>query len=210
MPNSSNIELDTVRTLISRVREGENSARSELAAQVQSYLGIMADQNLNHQICANVGASDIVQMTLIRMVDGIDDFRGNSTPEFYGWLNEIVKNEARKANRDLTRQKRDVRRQRSIHEQETESRAFCGLPVHDTTPQSSAIARERIKLFHEALSRLPHDYAEVIRMRNLEQLEFKAIAEKMNRTVNAVSKIWHRAILKFEQELELLNEQSRQ
>ncbi len=126
MPNSSNIELDTVRMLISRVRDGEESARSELVAQVQSYLGIMADQNLNRQICAKVGPSDIVQLTLIRMIDGIDNFRGSSTPEFFGWLNEIVKNESRKATRDLTRQKRDVRRQCSIHDQENGSRALGG------------------------------------------------------------------------------------
>jgi len=210
MPNSTNIELDSVRILVSRIREGDQSARSQLASQVQSYLSMMADKNLSNQVRSNLGPSDVVQMTLIKMVDGIENFRGTSTREFFGWLNEIVKNEARKASRDLTRQKRDIRRQRSIHDPEHESRAFGGLYDLNVTPQSKAIAEERIQMFHKALSRLSDDYATVIRLRNLEQLEFKAIAEKMCRTVNAVSKIWCRAILKFEQELELLNEQSRQ
>jgi RNA polymerase sigma-70 factor (ECF subfamily) len=210
MPNSSKLELDTVRILISRVRDGDESARGDLAIQVQSYLSMMADRNLNDQVRGNVGPSDVVQLTLMKMVDGIDNFRGNSTPEFYGWLNGIVKNEARKVSRDLTRKKRDIRRQQSIDDQEKGSRGFGGIQAHEVTPQSSALAKERIELFHLALSRLSDDYATVIRLRNLEQLSFNDIAVKMNRTVNAVSKIWHRAILKFEQELELLNEQSRQ
>jgi RNA polymerase sigma-70 factor, ECF subfamily len=210
MANSPNLELDTVRILVSRIRDGDQSARSELATQVQSYLSMMADKNLDQQVRQNIGPSDVVQMTLLKMVEGIDGFRGESTPEFFGWLNQIVKNEARKASRGLTSKKRDVRRQQSIQEQENESRVFGGLTDQKLTPQSAALSQERIELFHLALSRLSDDFSTVIRLRNLEQLEFKEIAEKMNRTVNAVSKIWCRAILQFEKEMERLNEQTKQ
>lgn len=210
MANVSNLELESVRTLVARIQDGDQSAQSELATQVQSYLNMMADRNLDDKVRQNVGPSDVVQMTLIKMVNGIGDFQGESSKEFFGWLNQIVKNEARKATRDLTRQKRDIRRQRSIHNQDNESRVYGGIEDHEITPQSAALSKERIELFHDALARLSNDHRTVIRLRNLEQLEFKAIAEEMDRTVNAVSKMWCRAVLKLEEELELLGEQTKQ
>lgn len=204
-----NLEMDTVRILIERVRDGDRAAQSELVQQIQSYVTIMADHSLDPSIRAQVGPSDIVQQTMIKMIDGIGEFNGNSKPEFFGWLNTIVQNEALKSLRDLTRQKRDVRRQKSLSLLTGDSaRSFA--PVESKmTPPSAAVANERINLFHEALAKLSPDYATVIRLRNLDQLAFPEIAERMGRTPNSVSKLWIRAVVKFKKELEALDDNSR-
>ncbi len=202
MDEQGDFELDTVKLLIKQARSGDDSAKSELAAQVQSYLSMMADRKLNPAIRSNVNPSDIVQYTLIRMVDGIDKFRGTTRAEFFGWLKTIVHNESAKANRHFRSQKRDVTRQRSIIQPESGSFFFAEPSDSQPTPQTNALSRERIQLLYELLKKLPEDYAEVIRLRNLEQLTFREIGEKMERSEAAANKLWNRAIEKFQKELE--------
>ena len=203
--NEEELELDTVRLLIEQAREGDMQAKSELAVQVQSYLSMMADRKLNPAIRSNVNPSDIVQHTLIRMVDGIDNFRGTTRAEFFGWLNKIVHNESSRANRRFHSKKRDITRERSMAQQETGSFFFAEPSDSQPTPQTNALSQERIQLLYELLKKLPEDYAEVIRLRNLEQLSFREIGEKMERSEAAANKLWNRAIAKFQTELEKSN-----
>lgn len=206
MDEQDDFELDTVRLLVEQARGGDVAAKSELASQVQSYLSMMADRQLNPAIRSNVNPSDIVQHTLIRMVDGIDNFRGTTRAEFFGWLNTIVQNESARANRHYRSQKRDVTRQRSIAQPDSGSFFFVEPSDDQPTPQTSALSQERIQLLYELLKRLPEDYAEVIRLRDLEQLSFREIGERMERSEAAANKLWNRAIEKFQKELEKSNE----
>lgn len=210
LAESVKLEPDTVRILIERIREGDESAQSELVNQIQSYVVIMADQNLDNQIRACVGPSDIVQQTMMKMVDGIDQFKGQTTPEFFGWVNMIIKNEALKSRRDQTRQKRDVRRRQSLDVMQNDSQLGFEPEQTQLTPQSDALAKERIETFHLALSRLSDEHATIIRMRNLDNLSFTEISEQLGRTKDSVSKLWYRAILKFKKELGALDEDTRQ
>ena len=84
---------------------------------------------------------------------------------------------------------------------------FFAEPSDDQpTPQTNALSKERVQLLHQLLKRLPDDYAEAIRLRNLEQLSFREIGEKMDRSEAAAHKLWSRAIEKFQTELEKTNE----
>jgi len=76
------------------------------------------------------------------------------------------------------------------------------------TPQTNALSKERVELFHSLLKRLPDDYAEVIMLRNLQQLSFREIGDKMDRTEGAAGKLWDRAISKFQQELNRMSEEA--
>lgn len=201
MEQEDDFELDTVRLLIEQARDGDAQAKSELASQVQGYLTMMADRKLNASIRSNVNPSDIVQHTLIRMVDGIDNFRGQTRAEFFGWLNTIVQNESSRANRHFRSQKRDVARQRSMTQESSGSFIFVEPSDSQPTPQTNALSAERVQLLHKLLKKLPEEHGEVIRLRNLEQLTFREIGERMNRTEGAATKLWNRAIAKFQIEL---------
>ncbi len=47
------------------------------------------------------------------------------------------------------------------------------------------------------LSQLPEDYREVIVLRHLEELTFPEIAERLDRSVDSVQKVWVRALAKL-------------
>lgn len=154
MEQEDDFELDTVRLLIEQARDGDAQAKSELASQVQGYLTMMADRKLNASIRSNVNPSDIVQHTLIRMVDGIDNFRGQTRAEFFGWLNTIVQNESSRANRHFRSQKRDVARQRSMTQESSGSFIFVEPSDSQPTPQTNALSAERVQLLHKLLKKL--------------------------------------------------------
>ena len=208
-PVQDSLDLDTIRLLVDKARDGDRDAQSQIVEQVQSYLSMMADKNMPQVIRPHMNPSDIVQHTLIQMVNGFENFRGSSTQEFYGWLNQIIKNESKKAARDLTRQKRDVRKQMSMNQQ-TESQSQLNFEAVDfqATPGTEAIANERIELFKNVLDSLPQDYSTVIQLRTFERLSFNEIGEKMNRTPDAVSKLWYRAIVKFQKEIEEVDDET--
>jgi RNA polymerase sigma-70 factor (ECF subfamily) len=208
-PNEDSLDPDTVRLLIQDLRGGDSEAKSKLASHVQSYLNIMAGNKISPALRAHLNPSDIVQQSLIQMVNGIDNFRGNSSKEFYAWLTQIIRNESNKAARDLTRQKRDVRKQVSMN-QVTPNDSWATFETIDphATPGTEAIANERMELFNRTLESMPEDYAKVIQLRILEQLTFTEIADKLDRSPDSVSKLWYRAVNRFQKEIERTDEQS--
>jgi RNA polymerase sigma-70 factor, ECF subfamily len=209
---SDSIDLGTVSRLIPRAREGDADARSEICRQVQHHLDEMADRNLDARLRSKLSPSDIVQQTLTRMITGFGDFRGASSSEFYGWLNSILKNEIRTSRRDLTRLRRDVRRELSLDQHQpadqpqTRERTHFDAADDLLTPASEALRQEQLERFQRVLARLPADYATVISLRSLEQLPFSEVAARMNRTVDAVTKLFGRALVKFNEELTGLDE----
>ena len=100
-------------------------------------------------------------------------------------------------------------RQRTIGGKDSQAFNINEPADYNPTPGTNAITNERVELFHQALARLPEDYATIIRLRNLEQLPFKEIADRLQRTVDSVSKLWFRAVVKFQQELQQLDDNSR-
>ncbi len=207
--DTPDIDLDTVSLLVPRARLGEEEARDQLLEHVQSYMTLMAKQNSPRHLQGKFGTSDIVQQSLAQVIRGFDGFRGKSKGEFYAWLKVIVTNEAKKLQRDFHRDKRNVLRERPMTTDNSGS-GFGFVPADDAlTPGANAIAAEQIAQLHGALEALPEDYAEVIRLRSLERLSFKDVAEQMNRSLDSVTKLWYRAILKLQQELERNDESAR-
>ena len=99
-------------------------------------------------------------------------------------------------------EKGNIARERPIlerHSDESQDRTR-NLPADkNQTPSSEAIVVEQIDNFYEIMGKLPTDYAEVIRLRSIARMSFKEVAENMGRTHDSVTKLWYRAILKFEE-----------
>jgi RNA polymerase sigma-70 factor (ECF subfamily) len=121
-------------------------------------------------------------------------------------------NEIRSTRRDLLRQRRDIRRERSLgigqsNEDPTNQKAQPLDAADDLlTPATEALRRERLVRFHQALAKLPEDYAKVITWRGLEELPFNEVALRMDRSVDAVTKLFSRALIKLNEELNDLDE----
>ena len=202
------IDLDTVSLLVPRAKDGSSDAREQLLAHIQDYVNLMAKQNAPAKLQGKFGTSDVVQQSLAQVIRGFDGFRGSSKGEFYAWLRTIVTNEANKLQREYHRDKRNVDRERPLAADLSGSGLGFVPTDGQPTPRANAIAAEQIEKLHSALEKLPDDYAQVIRLRSLERLSFKDVAEQMDRSFDSVTKLWYRAILKLQQELEPEDESS--
>jgi RNA polymerase sigma factor (sigma-70 family) len=64
------------------------------------------------------------------------------------------------------------------------------------------MAHEKAQAVEAALARLPEDYRRIIRWRYEDDLPFEEIAQLLQRSENAVRKLWFRAIERLQQELD--------
>jgi RNA polymerase sigma-70 factor, ECF subfamily len=71
----------------------------------------------------------------------------------------------------------------------------------DLSPSGMILAREQAQKLQGALERLPDDYRQVLLLRYQEQRAFEEIAEQMNRSANAVRKLWMRAVERLQDEM---------
>ena len=147
-------------------------------------------------------SSDAVQETFLEAQRNFSAFRGVTEAEFVAWLRGILA--ARIAN--LLRhffgaQGRDIRRERDLNiDLDQSSRSLeRGFVALQSTPSQHLAKRETGVLLADAIAKLPEDYREVILMRHFEELPFSEIATRMQRSVDAIQKLWVRGLARLRQ-----------
>ncbi len=145
-----------------------------------------------------------MQETFLKAHREFAHFAGVGERELVAWLRQIlVRTLANEAKHHKTR-RRDRRRQESLDVLLERSSLAIEEQLADSiaSPSSHAAQREQAVLLADALARLPADYREVFILRNLEQIPVDEIAAKMDRSPNAVRKLWGRAMVALKQALE--------
>ena len=109
---ASSLESHDSRALIDRARNGCNDALTDLIKSLQGYLLAVAHQELNADLKAKLGASDLVQSVLIRAEGNLAEFRGETRQTLLAWLRKILINEIIAVHRRyVTSDKRNVQRE---------------------------------------------------------------------------------------------------
>jgi RNA polymerase sigma-70 factor (ECF subfamily) len=190
--------------LVARARAGDEEARGRLLELYRNYLRFMARTLISQPLQARLDASDLVQETFLKAYREFAGFLGSSEPELVAWLRQIlVRTLADQVKRHRAKG-RDYRREEPLEAMLDRSslaiqeRLAAPLP----SPSSHAIRREQAVLLADALEKLPPDYREVFVLRIIEHVPVEEIAARMGRSVNAVRKLWTRAMLALERELE--------
>jgi RNA polymerase sigma-70 factor (ECF subfamily) len=84
------------------------------------------------------------------------------------------------------------------HELDDASQALDKRLITHTTPSEALARRERGVLLANALAGLPADYREAVVLRHLEGLSFPQIAQRMDRSIDSVKKLWARALARLQ------------
>lgn len=186
---------------IAAARDGSTEAMGKLAEACRGYLLLVANGELNPRLRGKVGASDIVQETLLRAQLGIGGFRGVGEEQLLAWLRRILLNLLGNVHRDFHEtQRRELSRETSLDGFDS-ARQPAGVATGGHTPRSAALATEEATLLRQALLRLPEEYRQVVVLRNWERHSFDEIGRKLGRTAEAARKLWSRALCRLEQEL---------
>src|SRR4029077_16586739 len=108
------------------------------------YLELLARLHLQPRFRSKLGASDIVQETLLKATQNLGQYRGQSDAELAGWLRRILTNTLVDAVRELEGAKRDVALECSLEATlaQSSARLEALLQTNATSPSEQVLRQE--------------------------------------------------------------------
>lgn len=185
--------------LVAGAQAGDAEARGRLIDQCRDYLLLVANQEMDRDLKRKLGASDLVQESMLAAHTCFDRFEGRTERDFLAWIKGILGNEMRQTRREF----KGVKKREIAREAQIDGSAGVGLNLTDpnNTPRRDAVQQEESISLRRAMERLPDNYQQVLQLRNWQHLSFEEIAKKTDRSVDATRKLWYRAIVKLKAEL---------
>lgn len=186
---------------LNAARDGSRESLGRLLQTYRGYLLLVARERLNRKLAAKADALDLVQESLFEAVRDFRQFHGTTSAEMRAWLRRLlVNNLASFSRRFRPGGKRAIGREVAVGTLD-----WPWMLVQTVSPGSALDAQEQADRLALAVQHLSPDSQEVLRLRYLEQESFDQIAEQMQRTANAVRKLWARAIKALREELTWAN-----
>ncbi len=178
---------------------------AERLNEYEPYLRMLARVQLKQNYQAKLGASDLVQQTLLKAIQAVDQFRGTTELELRAWLRQILAHELAHLHRDMHRGKRDVRRELAIQQvlDQSSVRLDQWLAGKSATPSRQVASREQLLRLSRCIEALPEGQREAVRMRYLEGLGVSEIAAALDKSASSVAGLIHRGLKSLRAEIEL-------
>jgi RNA polymerase sigma-70 factor (ECF subfamily) len=187
---------------LSAARAGSRDAQGQALEACRAYLLLVAQQELDPDLRAKGGASDLVQETFLDAHNLFDRFHGTTETELLAWLRQLLLNNLA----DFQRRYRATDKRRVTREiplaGDNSSTDSGGPPAETPTPSAEAVAHEEAVELQRALDHLPEDYRQILMLRYQEGRSFEEIGTLMGRSANAVRKLWLRAVQRLREEME--------
>ena len=133
--------------------------------------------------------SDVVQRTLQKAHEKLDQFRGDSEEQWRGWLRAILLNELRQLVRDIT-PGADSLNESSRNLEEI-------LAADHTSPSERVLRHEQMESLANALGKLNEDERTAVELKYLHGCSVKLISQHMGRTEDAVGGLLKRGMHKL-------------
>lgn len=194
-----NVTQSGIDGLIVRAKSGDSAALGELLEKHRGYLRVLAQRMLGDRFRARLDASDVIQQTCLAVQRNFPEFRGETPGQFIAWLRQVHEGHIRNALREHLAGKRGVGREGGVTAAELESLVEDSL---QSTPSQRVLRDEQAVLLAAALDRLPDGQREAVRLRYLEGLSLKEIADLMNRTERAAGALILRGLAALRNYLE--------
>lgn len=180
-----------VGQFLQAARRGSALALGQLLNGCRQYLLLVANEELESDLKAKGGASDLVQETFLEAHQAFGRFQGSSERELLAWLRQILlHNLANFRRRFRGTGQRQLDREVSLDDAD-HLRGL--LEAVGDSPSSAAVRREEVEGLHRAIERLPEHYRQVILLRHRDQRSFEEIGMAMDRSTDAARMLWWRA-----------------
>lgn len=184
---------EELRDLVGRAVAGETDA---LGSLLEAY-GPQVEQHLRigKPWQAVLEPGDVMQVTYLEAFLQIGRFRPEQADAFPAWLRRIAENNLRDAVRGLDRQKQPPPSRRI--ELPLGDQSFVGLydqlAASSSTPSRAVAEKDIRRILEAALERLPTDYAQTVRLYDLEGKSIDEVAAALKRSAGAVHMMRARA-----------------
>ena len=182
--------------VVSGAGDGSECSSDEcgkILEEFRPYLTAIAMAELPDAMLRKLGASDLVQETILNGFENYASFRGSTKEELAGWLRTILLHVLANLQKAYRSQKRDL-------DLEVPADSQIVNPLQES-PSHAALTREQWSSLEQALSRLSEESQKVVLLRHRENLTFAEIGVRMGKSEDAARKIWARAIEQLQQKL---------
>jgi RNA polymerase sigma-70 factor, ECF subfamily len=181
--------------LLDQALAGSSESFGQLLEDYRAYLTVLAKRYLDNRLRGRLDEADVVQVTFMEAQRDLQSFRGHHIEELLGWLRHILRNNISSAHqRHIYTLKRSAGRE--VSNSPTDSRpALTDLAPSETTSPSQRLMRDEAAVFlANCLEELPDSQQEALRLRYVEGLSLKQIAESMNKTEMAAAGLLKRGL----------------
>ncbi len=163
------------------------------------YLELLARLHLQPRLRSKLGASDIVQETLLKAAQNLGQYQGRSETELVGWLRRILSNTLVDVVRQFEGAKRDVARERSLEASlaQSSARLEALLQSPPSSPSDHLVRHEQVLTLSSALARLPEDQRQAVELHYLQGYAIATVAQEMQRTERSVAGLVRRGLQKL-------------
>lgn len=174
--------------LLEQARGGSSEALGRLFERSAGRLLALIRLRLGPRLRGQLESRDILQACLLRASERIDQFQGSGASSFMGWMARIAENEVRDQASFHARGKRDAARSLPLEE------AADQLPAPLRSALSALVLDERARRLEAALEQMEDRQREVIVLRQLEELSYAEIAQRLGGSPDACRMLYARAM----------------
>jgi RNA polymerase sigma-70 factor (subfamily 1) len=192
--------------LVRRTRAGDLGAVGLLFDRHLPKLRQSVRARLPVSIRARFGESDIVQEAYLSAFRSLPQFEDRGEGSFARWLRGVLEHTvADEVRRHTTVAKRDARREVNMETNGAGDVAAC----EQRTPSAEAASNEASDSLRATVATLTEDHRTVVRLVHDEGLTLVVAAERMNRSPDAVRKLYGRALVQLASRLDPLDSRPR-
>lgn len=187
--------------LLSRAHT-DGKAMGKLLEWARPLLLSISNSELPEELKAKLGASDVVQDTILEIIKSFHQFGGTTAAEFRGWICSVLRNNLRDSNRRFREaEKRAVERERALDDDDSRGNMIRLLAVGDS-PSDQAVMDEQLQALARALDALPKHYRQVLELHHWQRLTFEEIGKITDRSTDAARMLWWRALERLQEDLD--------
>lgn len=174
--------------LLRQAREGSPAALGELFELCGEKLLALVRLRLGPSLRRELESRDVLQETLLKAFERLEQFAGHGRDELMGWLAVIAWNEIRDRAEHYRRLRRDAQLRVSWES------GFDPVARQLHGEVSRIALADDLRRIEAALERLDPDHREVIVLRRYEELGFRDVGQRLDRSEDAARKLYARAV----------------
>ena len=178
----------------------DSRAIDELIYYYRPLLYEIARREWNHKLERRIGISDVVQSTLVSMVEALPNKRFADRNHFKKYITTILRNHLQSFRRMIFSQKRSLERDVS-YDTEIELRLYTGKKSHSELDR--LIDTEFAKSVLAAILKLPRELQRIIRWRYRKGLTLQDIANRIDRKPEQVRYLIDKCLIEISRDLRL-------